>query len=76
MGRRINWYIHSHNISNLPTWLHIPKYRNLNYGKFGYVSEDKKNQLDVTFCFLYLSSNSCSTCFGQPCAHHQELTTA
>ena len=30
---------------------------------------DKKNQLDVTFCILYFSSNSCSTCFGQPCAH-------
>ena len=37
---------------------------------------DKKNQLDVTFCILYFSSNSCSTCFGQPCAHLQELTTA
>ena len=37
---------------------------------------DKKNQLDVTFCILYFSSTSCSTCFGQPCAHHQELTTA
>ena len=37
---------------------------------------DKKNQLDVTFCILYFSSNSCSTCFGQPCAHHQEPTTA
>ena len=37
---------------------------------------DKKNQLDVTFCILYFSSNSCSTCFGQPCDHHQELTTA
>jgi hypothetical protein len=37
---------------------------------------DKKNQLEVTFCILYFSSNSCSTCFGQPCAHHQELTTA
>ena len=24
---------------------------------------DKKNQLDVTFCILYFSSNSCSTCF-------------
>jgi hypothetical protein len=36
----------------------------------------KKNQLDVTFCILYFSSNSCSTCFEQPCAHHQELTTA
>ena len=39
-------------------------------------SVDKKNQLDVTFCILYFSSNSCSTCFGQPYAHHQELTTA
>jgi len=28
------------------------------------------------FCIHYFSSNSCSTCFGQPCAHHQELTTA
>jgi hypothetical protein len=37
---------------------------------------DKKDQLDVTFCILYFSSNSCSTCFGQPCAHHQEPTTA
>jgi len=34
------------------------------------------NRLDVTFCILYISSNSCSTCFGQPFAHHQELTTA
>ena len=39
-------------------------------------SVDKKNQLYVTFCILYFSSNSCSTCFGQPCVHHQELTTA
>jgi len=37
---------------------------------------DKKNQLDVTFCILYFSSNSCATCFEQPCAHQQELTTA
>ena len=37
---------------------------------------DKKNLLDVTFCILYFSSNSFSTCFGQPCTHHQELTTA
>ena len=36
---------------------------------------DKKNQLDVTFCILYFSSNISSTCFEQPCAHHQELTT-
>ena len=40
------------------------------------INVDKKNQLDVTFYILYFSSNSCSTCFGQPCAHHQELTTA
>ena len=39
-------------------------------------SVDKNNQLDVTFCILYFSSNSCSRCFGQPCAHYQELTTA
>ena len=39
-------------------------------------SMDRKYQLDVTFCILYFSSNSCSTCFGQPCAHHQKLTTA
>ena len=26
------------------------------------------------FCILYFSSNSCPTCFGQPCAHHQENT--
>jgi len=39
-------------------------------------SVDKKTQLDVTFCILYFSSNSCSTSFGQPCAHHQELTTS
>ena len=32
-------------------------------------SVDRKNQLDCTFCILYFSSNSCSTCFGQPCAH-------
>ena len=37
---------------------------------------DKKTQLDVTFCMLYFSSNNCSTCFGQPCVHHQGLTTA
>ena len=49
-----------------------------NFGKLNIqlISVDKKNQLDVTFCILYFYSNSCSTCFGQPCAHHQELTTA
>jgi len=40
------------------------------------LSVDKKNQLDVTFCIPYFYSNSCSTCFGKQCAHHQELTTA
>jgi len=28
------------------------------------ISVDKKKQLDATFCILYFSSNSCSTCFG------------
>jgi len=41
-----------------------------------WTSLSKKNQLDVTYCILYFSSNSCSTCFGQPCTHHQEMTTA
>ena len=40
-----------------------------------FIIVDKKNQLDVNVCILYFCSNSCSTCFGQPCAHHQELTT-
>ena len=40
------------------------------------LSVDKEKHLDVTFCIIYFSSNSCSTCFGQPCAHHQVLTTA
>jgi len=40
------------------------------------VSVDKKTQIDGTFCILYFSSNSCSACLGQSCAHHQELTTA
>ena len=44
--------------------------------KYSKVYVDKKNQLDVTFCILYFSSNSCSTCFGQPRTHHQELMTA
>ena len=48
----------------------------LGYQNLLFEGVDKKNQLDVTFCILYFSSNSCSTCFGQPCAHHQELTTA
>ena len=29
----------------------------------------------MSLCILYFSSNSCWTCFGQPCVHHQELTT-
>ena len=51
-------------------------YRDCEWRKRNTLSSlDKKNQLDVTFLFLF-SSNSCSTCFGQPCTHHQELTTA
>jgi len=52
-------------------------FQNINiWLKVNLLSVDKKTQLDVTFCILYFSSNSCSTCFGQPCAHHQELTNA
>ena len=47
----------------------------INFAMYTY-RVDKKTQLDVTFCILYFSSNSSSTCFGQPCVHHQELTTA
>jgi len=31
------------------------------------VSVDKKNQLDVTFCILYFSSNICSTWLPETC---------
>jgi len=34
---------------------------------------EKKNQLDVAECFIALII--CSTCFGNFCAHHQELET-
>jgi len=34
-----------------------------------------RNQLDVTWCYNYFLFISCSTYFGQPCAHPQELTT-
>ena len=34
---------------------------------------EKKNQLDVTECFIALMI--CSTCFGHFYAHHQELET-
>ena len=34
---------------------------------------EKKNQLDVTECFIALKIRS--TCFGQFYAHHQELET-
>ena len=56
----------------------VPMFNTITSSKvtFHIFSVDKKNQLDVTFCILYFSSNSCSTCFEQPCAHHQELTTA
>ena len=60
-------------------WTFLYKARGVTYSDSSFDDlslVDKKNQLDVTFCILYFSSNSCSTCFGQPCAHHQELTTA
>ena len=42
--------------------------------KLGYLC-GIRNQQDVTWCFLYFLFISSSTCFGQPCAHPQELTT-
>ena len=54
----------------------IKLYETVQFGILVCVSVDKKNQLDVTFCILYFYSNSCSICIGQPCDHHQELTTA
>ena len=59
----------------IKTILHLSDINNISDTIKNSFSVDKKNQLDVTFCILYFSSNSCSTCFGQPCAHHQELTT-
>jgi len=41
-----------------------------------WLQEGGQFRLEFTFCILHFSSNSFSTCFGQPCAHHQELTTA
>jgi len=38
-------------------------------------SVDKKNQLDVTFCVLYFTSNSCSTCFRQPWLQPRHIPT-
>ena len=69
------WVLSSASVkANLHCVLEVPL-RPSNGNTFEF-SVDKKNQLDVSFCILYLSSNICSTCFGQPCAHHQELTTA
>ena len=39
-------------------------------------SVDKKPTRCHYCVILYFSFTSCSTCFGQPCAHLQELTTA
>ena len=33
-----------------------------------------RNQLDITQYYVYFSFISCTTCFGLPCAHPQELT--
>ena len=38
-----------------------------------YICIEKKNQLDVTECFIALMI--CSTCFGHFYAHHQEFET-
>ena len=41
-----------------------------------YFNVDKKPTRCHFWVILYFSFTSCSTCFGQPCAHLQELTTA
>ena len=66
-----------HNVNLTIPLLLVPSLRsNGTMPQLPLYSVDKKNQLDVTFCIFYFSSNSCSTYFGQPCAHHQELTSA
>ena len=41
-----------------------------------YIGVDKKPAGCHFSVIPYFSIIHCSTCFGQPCAHHQELTTA
>ena len=60
---------------------YVPSHINTHFFKFAYLSRkhgssicvEKKNQLDVTECFIALMI--CSTCFGHFYAHHQELET-
>ena len=79
-GQWINYIYFTQNIRAwlINTFLNsfICHYVSCSFIRIIFISVDKKNQLDATFCILYFSSNSCSTCFGQPRAHHQELTTA
>ena len=37
------------------------------------ITEEQKNQLDATYCFIVFLIGS--TCFGHYYAHHQELAT-
>ena len=68
--RQFGWICQTLNMKRHRLYINMPDNGLVNY------SVDKKNQLDVTFCIIYFSSNSYSTCFGQPCARHEELTTA
>ena len=60
---------------------YVPSHINTHFFKFAYLSRkhgssicvEKKNQLDVTECFIALMI--CSTCFGHLYAQHQELET-
>ena len=47
---------------NLSCARHAPRLSR--YGMWSVGERAKRNQLDVTFCILYFSSNSCSICFG------------
>jgi hypothetical protein len=71
-----SWYQNSRKWKERVRTYPRPQLLGHQYSNSKAISVDKKNQLDVIFCILYFSSNSSSTCFGQPCAHHQELTTA
>jgi hypothetical protein len=60
--------------SKVVFYIFIQQIQVLNILNMVYTVWIKKNQLDVTFCILYFSSNSCLTRYRQTCAH--ELTTA
>ena len=53
--------------------MNILRYFDVSFSVHRCICIEKKNQLDVTECFIALII--CSTCFGLFYAHHQELET-